>query len=55
MIKFDLVVLQDDVADGRLKADDVETILTVYSEGKAFESDCRCGRICQINGRSSNG
>jgi hypothetical protein len=37
MNEFDLVVLQEDVADGRLKAGDVGTILTVYSEGKAFE------------------
>lgn len=37
MNEFDLVVLQDDVADGRLKAGDVGTILTVYNEGKAFE------------------
>ena len=37
MNEFDLVVLQEDVADGRLKAGDVGTILTVYKEGKAFE------------------
>ncbi|CAN5589241.1 DUF4926 domain-containing protein [Spirosoma jeollabukense] len=37
MNEFDLVVLQEDVADGRLKAGDVGTILTVYNEGKAFE------------------
>ncbi|GAB3984397.1 DUF4926 domain-containing protein [Spirosoma terrae] len=37
MNEFDLVVLQEDMTDGRLKAGDVGTILTVYSEGKAFE------------------
>ncbi|GAB4019531.1 DUF4926 domain-containing protein [Spirosoma koreense] len=37
MNEFDLVVLQEDVADGRLKAGDLGTILTVYPEGKAFE------------------
>lgn len=37
MNEFDLVVLQEDMIDGRLKAGDVGTILTVYSEGKAFE------------------
>ena len=37
MNEFDLVVLQEDIADGRLKAGDVGTVLTVYSEGKAFE------------------
>ncbi len=37
MNEFDLVVLQEDVADGRLKTGDVGTILTVYNEGKAFE------------------
>ncbi|UFH55316.1 DUF4926 domain-containing protein [Spirosoma sp. KNUC1025] len=37
MNEFDLVVLQEDVADGRLRAGDVGTILTVYNEGKAFE------------------
>ncbi len=37
MSEFDLVVLQEDIADCRLKKGDVGTILTVYSEGKAFE------------------
>lgn len=37
MNEFDLVVLQEDAADGRLKTGDVGTILTVYAEGKAFE------------------
>ncbi len=37
MREFDLVVLQDDTANGRLKVGDVGTILTVYSDGKAFE------------------
>lgn len=37
MSEFDLVVLQEEVADGRLQAGDVGTILTVYNEGKAFE------------------
>ncbi|WP_338874117.1 DUF4926 domain-containing protein [Spirosoma sp. SC4-14] len=37
MTEFDLVVLQEDMSDGRLKAGDVGTVLTVYNEGKAFE------------------
>ncbi|GAB4048672.1 DUF4926 domain-containing protein [Spirosoma foliorum] len=37
MNEFDLVVLQEDVSDGQLKAGDVGTILTVYNGGKAFE------------------
>ena len=37
MSEFDLVVLQEDMADGRLRVGDVGTILTVYNEGKAFE------------------
>ncbi|GAB4005102.1 DUF4926 domain-containing protein [Spirosoma sp. KCTC 42546] len=37
MSEFDLVVLQEDLADGNLKAGDVGTILTVYNGGKAFE------------------
>ena len=37
MSEFDLVVLQEDLADRRLRAGDVGTILTVYTEGKAFE------------------
>jgi hypothetical protein len=37
MSEFDLVVLQDDSANGRLKVGDVGTILTVYNDGKAFE------------------
>ena len=37
MNEFDLVVLQNDLTDGRLKAGDVGTILTVYNEGKAYE------------------
>lgn len=37
MNEFDLVVLQSDGTDRRLKAGDVGTILTVYNEGKAFE------------------
>jgi hypothetical protein len=37
MSEFDLVVLQEDLADGHLKAGDVGTILTVYNGGKAFE------------------
>ena len=37
MNEFDLVVLAEDIADSRLKAGDVGTILTVYNEGKAFE------------------
>ena len=37
MSEFDLVVLQDDTANERLKVGDVGTILTVYSDGKAFE------------------
>ena len=37
MSEFDLVVLQEDLAGGRLRVGDVGTILTVYSEGKAYE------------------
>ncbi len=37
MTEFDLVVLQEDMADGRLKAGDIGTILTVYNDGQAFE------------------
>jgi hypothetical protein len=37
MSEFDLVVLEDNDANERLKVGDVGTILTVYSEGKAFE------------------
>lgn len=37
MNEFDLVVLQDDRVNERLRAGDVGTILTVYGEGKAFE------------------
>lgn len=37
MNEFDLVVLLEDATDGRLKAGDVGTILTVYNDGKAFE------------------
>ncbi|AQG81718.1 DUF4926 domain-containing protein [Spirosoma montaniterrae] len=37
MNEFDLVVLNENIPAKRLKAGDVGTILTVYSEGKAFE------------------
>ncbi|MCK8495715.1 MULTISPECIES: DUF4926 domain-containing protein [Spirosoma] len=37
MNEFDLVVLQGDLTDGRLKAGDIGTILTVYNGGQAFE------------------
>ncbi|MBD2702553.1 DUF4926 domain-containing protein [Spirosoma sp. BT702] len=37
MSEFDLVVLQEDIANGRLKVGDVGTILTVYNNGQAFE------------------
>jgi hypothetical protein len=37
MSEFDLVVLKEDAADGRLRMGDVGTILTVYNEGQAFE------------------
>ncbi|WP_420147233.1 DUF4926 domain-containing protein [Spirosoma sp.] len=37
MNEFDLVVLQQDMPDRKLKAGDVGTILTVYGDGKAFE------------------
>ncbi|QJW91981.1 DUF4926 domain-containing protein [Spirosoma taeanense] len=37
MSEFELVVLQEDIVESRLKAGDVGTILTVYNEGKAFE------------------
>ncbi|GAB3039626.1 DUF4926 domain-containing protein [Spirosoma pulveris] len=37
MNEFDLVVLQEDAANGRLRVGDVGTILTVYNEGKGFE------------------
>lgn len=37
MNEFDLVVLEDDTVNGRLRAGDVGTILTVCNEGKAFE------------------
>lgn len=37
MNEFDLVVLQADLAHGRLKEGDIGTILTVYNDGKAFE------------------
>lgn len=37
MSEFDLVVLEDNEANERLKVGDIGTILTVYSEGKAFE------------------
>ena len=37
MNEFDLVVLQDGAANERLKEGDVGTILTVYTDGKAFE------------------
>ena len=37
MNEFDLVVLQDNTTNERLKVGDVGTILTVYNDGKAFE------------------
>ncbi len=37
MSEFDLVVLTEDLANSRLRAGDVGTILTVYGEDKAFE------------------
>lgn len=37
MSEFDLVVLTEDLANSRLKAGDVGTVLTVYGEDKAFE------------------
>ena len=37
MSEFDLVVLAEDVPNKQLKAGDIGTILTVYSEGKAYE------------------
>lgn len=37
MSEFDLVVLQDDTTNERLRIGDVGTILTVYSDGRAFE------------------
>ena len=37
MSEFDLVVLQDGAVNERLKIGDVGTILTVYSDGKAYE------------------
>jgi hypothetical protein len=37
MNEFDLVVLQEDTGNGRLKQGDVGTVLTVYGEGKGFE------------------
>lgn len=37
MNEFDLVVLNEDIANSRLKAGDIGTILTVYAEGKAYE------------------
>lgn len=37
MSEFDLVVLEEDIASGRLRMGDVGTILTVYNEGKAYE------------------
>ena len=37
MSEFDLVVLTEDLANRRLKAGDVGTVLTVYGEDKAFE------------------
>ncbi|GAB3707097.1 DUF4926 domain-containing protein [Spirosoma flavus] len=37
MSEFDLVVLQEDIANGRLKVGDVGTILTVYNNGQAYE------------------
>lgn len=37
MSEFDLVVLEDDLPGGRLRAGDVGTILTVYNNGQAFE------------------
>lgn len=37
MSEFDLVVLEDNEANERLKVGDIGTILTVYNEGKAFE------------------
>ncbi len=37
MSEYDLVVLQEEIADGRLKVGDVGTILTVYNGGKAYE------------------
>ena len=43
MSEFDLVVLQDDTANERLKTGDIGTILTVYNDGRAFEPGHRCG------------
>ncbi|WP_018618637.1 DUF4926 domain-containing protein [Spirosoma luteum] len=37
MSEFDLVVLTEDLANRRLKAGDVGTVLTVYGEDRAFE------------------
>lgn len=37
MSEFELVVLTEDVPDGKLKAGDVGTVATVLCEGKAYE------------------
>ncbi len=37
MNEFDLIVLTEDLPAKRLKTGDVGTVLTIYSEGKAFE------------------
>lgn len=37
MNEFDLVILKEDLPTKRLKAGDVGTILTVYTNGQAYE------------------
>ena len=37
MDEYDLVVLVEEIREGRLKTGDVGTVLTVYNEGKAFD------------------
>ncbi len=37
MSEFELVVLTEDVPDGKLKIGDVGTIATVLAEGRAYE------------------
>lgn len=37
MNEFELVVLEEDLANGKLKKGDVGTIVTVYGDGKGYE------------------
>lgn len=37
MDEYDLVVLEEDIPNSRLKKGDVGTIITIYKEGQAYE------------------